>query len=63
MDPLLGVIILLIIIGVIMSFIPIDPPMKAIVYKIILVVVCVVLLVWILGMFGLMPHGAAHLSR
>ena len=63
MDPLLTVIVLLIVICVIVAFLPLDATAKAMIYKILGFVVCIVLLVWALGMFGLMPHGGAHLTK
>jgi hypothetical protein len=40
-----------------------DPPMKALAYKVVVVVVVVLLVVWLLGITGLWHGGSVHLTR
>lgn len=62
MDPLLGLLLLLIVIGLIMWLVPMDPSVKQLAYKVVVVIVVVVLVVWLLGVFGLW-HGGGRLLR
>lgn len=63
MDPIFYLILLLILAGLALYIIPMDEAIKGIVVKVILVVTCVVLLIWVLSAFGIMPHGGLHLTR
>ncbi len=62
MDPFIGILILVIIIGVAVGIAPMDQALKNTLYKAIGFIIFVLLLLWVLGLFGLIPHGA-HVPR
>lgn len=54
---MLGLLIVLLVVGLAFYLLPLDPGIKAIAYKVLMVVVAVVLLVWVLGYLGVWHPG------
>ncbi len=61
MSPLIILLVLLVVAGLVLYIIPMDPTIKALFVKVVVVIVCVCLLLWVLSVFGILPAGALHL--
>lgn len=60
MDPILFVILAIIVIGALLYYLLPESPMKALGVKVLTFIVIVLLILWLLRIFGLMPHGLPH---
>jgi len=59
--PLIYLVLLLILIGLLLYIVPMDPGLKDIVVKICIVVAVVALVFWVLGVFGVLPARMGNL--
>jgi hypothetical protein len=60
---LVTLIIVLVILGVALRFLPMDAAIKGLITKVVTVVVVVLLVVWLLGVLGLWHYGGAPAVR
>ncbi len=56
MDPLLGLLLLLLVMGLVFWLVPMDAQVKNLAYKVLVVIVVVLLVLWIFQMFHFSLH-------